>query len=109
MLAFVDRIKQREGVDLAVRYGHVGDGHPHVFFRGRDAGEVARLYDIAEILCREAVRLGGTVVAEHGVGKVKQRFLPLQHSEPVLAAMRAVKRSFDPDGRLAPGNLFPDP
>jgi len=75
--------------------------------RGRDAAEVERLYDVAEALCREALRLGGTVAAEHGIGKVKQRFLALQYAPPVLAAMRAVKRSFDPDGLLAPGNIFP--
>lgn len=108
MFATIDRVTAAAGVDLVVRYGHVGDGHPHVYMRGRDAAEVARLYDVAETLCREALRLGGTVAAEHGIGKVKHRFLALQYAAPILAAMRGVKRALDPEGLLAPGNVFAD-
>jgi FAD/FMN-containing dehydrogenase len=107
LFAAADRLTAAAGVDLVVRYGHVGDGHPHIYMRGRDTAEVERLSDVAAALCAEALRLGGTVAAEHGVGKVKQRFLALQYPPPVLAAMRAVKRGFDPDGLLAPGNIFP--
>jgi FAD/FMN-containing dehydrogenase len=52
------------------------------------------------------IALGGTVAAEHGVGKLKRRWLPLQLGPVQLGAMRALKRELDPDGILAPGNVF---
>lgn len=108
MLEHVEATRRAAGVDLVVVYGHVGDGHPHVFMRGRDAEEVTRLYDVARAICREAVRLGGVVAAEHGIGKVKHPFLDLQYPPSVLRAMRAIKRELDPECMLAPGNIFPD-
>jgi D-lactate dehydrogenase (cytochrome)/glycolate oxidase len=49
--------------------------------------------------------IGGTVAAEHGIGKVKARWLPLQASHPQLGMMRAIKRELEPDGLLTPGNI----
>ncbi|MBI3987110.1 MAG: glycolate oxidase subunit GlcD, partial [Lentisphaerae bacterium] len=46
---------------------------------------------------------------EHGIGKLKKPYLELMVGQDGLRAMQAVKRIFDPDGRLNPGNLFPDP
>ena len=50
--------------------------------------------------------MGGTVSAEHGVGKLKVPFLKLMYGEEGLRQMKAVKRIFDLNGRLNPGNLF---
>ncbi|HWJ22963.1 MAG TPA: FAD-linked oxidase C-terminal domain-containing protein, partial [Gemmatimonadaceae bacterium] len=54
------------------------------------------------------ISLGGTVAAEHGVGKLKRRWLPMQLSPMQLGAMRALKAELDPLGLLAPGNVFPE-
>jgi len=55
---------------------------------------------------RQAVRLGGTVSAEHGLGKRKAHFLPLMYSPEQIEAMRGLKRRLDPEWLLAPGTLF---
>ena len=50
--------------------------------------------------------MGGAITGEHGIGIAKSPFLRLQHSEAEIAAMLAVKRALDPNGILAPGQIF---
>ena len=50
--------------------------------------------------------MGGTVAAEHGIGKLKRRWLPMQATPAQLRLMHAIKREFDPLGLLAPGNVL---
>jgi FAD/FMN-containing dehydrogenase len=57
-------------------------------------------------LCRIAVELGGTVAAEHGLGKLKAFALPLLYPPDVIERMREVRRALDPDERLGRGTLF---
>jgi FAD/FMN-containing dehydrogenase len=52
------------------------------------------------------VSAGGTISAEHGIGKLKKRWLPLQLSRLQFSLMADVKRQLDPTGMFAPGNLF---
>jgi len=102
-----DRWLQEQGLERIARYGHVGNGHPHYNVVVRDADEAARAEIAVEKMCRRACELGGTVSAEHGLGKVKLAYAHHRFSPLELAAMRAVKGVFDPEGLLAPGNLFP--
>lgn len=94
------------GVGTWTIYGHVGSGHPHVNLLATDAAETARWKDLTRSITREAVARGGTVAAEHGIGKTKRELLADLHPVWVIRAMRAVKRELDPQGLLAPGNLF---
>jgi FAD/FMN-containing dehydrogenase len=94
------------GVAQAVTYGHAGNGHPHQNFIAHDAGELARIESVVEATLREVISLGGTVAAEHGIGKLKRKWLPLQMSPLQVRAMQAVKRELDPSGILAPGNVL---
>jgi FAD/FMN-containing dehydrogenase len=55
---------------------------------------------------RAALAMGGTVAAEHGIGKLKRRWLDLQMTELQMRGMRALKRELDPQGILAPGNVL---
>ena len=57
----------------------------------------------------QAVKLGGTVSAEHGLGKRKAHFLGWQYAPEHITAMMAVKRRLDPHWILGRGNLFPVP
>jgi glycolate oxidase len=50
--------------------------------------------------------MGGTVAAEHGIGKIKRRWLPMQMTPLQVRTMTAVKRELDPAGILAPGNVL---
>jgi FAD/FMN-containing dehydrogenase len=94
------------GIAQAVLYGHAGNGHPHQNFIAHDAEELARIERVVEATLREVITLGGTVAAEHGIGKIKRKWLPLQMSPLQVRAMQAVKRELDPAGILAPGNVL---
>ena len=94
------------GIEQAVIYGHAGNGHPHQNFIAHDADELARIERVVEATLREVVALGGTVSAEHGIGKLKKKWLPLQMSLLQVRAMSAMKHMLDPNGILAPGNVL---
>ena len=94
------------GVAQSVIYGHAGNGHPHQNFLARDAAEVTTIEGVIEETLRMVLSLGGTVAAEHGIGKIKRRWLPLQMNPLQISMMTAVKRELDPHGILAPGNIL---
>jgi len=105
-LARARQLADEAGVEQAVTYGHAGNGHPHQNFVANDAAELRRVELVVEATLRHVLALGGTVAAEHGIGKLKRRWLPLQTSRLQLGLMRAVKRELDPLGILAPGNIL---
>lgn len=94
------------GLEPGVIYGHVGNGHPHQNFVARDADEVRRHEQVVERTLCDVIAMGGTVAAEHGIGKLKARWLPLQMGPLQVALMRALKHELDPQGILAPGNIL---
>lgn len=99
-------IARAHGVSQGVAYGHAGNGHPHQNFIARDADELHRVERVVEATLREVLAMGGTVAAEHGIGKLKRRWLPMQASALQLGVMQALKRELDPLGLLAPGNVL---
>ena len=94
------------GIEEPVIYGHAGNGHPHQNFIARDARELATIEGVVEETLKRVLALGGTVAAEHGIGKIKRKWLPLQMNALQISMMTAVKRELDPDGILAPGNIL---
>jgi FAD/FMN-containing dehydrogenase len=84
-------------------FGHLGDGNVHVNVLGPAPDDEAA----DEAVLRLAAACGGTISAEHGIGKAKARWLPLVRSADELRAMRAIKRALDPDGILNPGAVLP--
>lgn len=89
-----------------VIFGHVGDNHLHVNILPRSEQELERAMDVYREFATKVVKMGGSVAAEHGIGRIKKLFLPVQFDEEDLAAMRAVKNALDPDAILNPGVLF---
>jgi FAD/FMN-containing dehydrogenase len=89
-----------------VIFGHIGDAHLHINTFSSSAAEFESNKSLMTDLAREAVRLGGTVGAEHGLGKRKAHLLPIQYSPVEIESMRAVKRRFDPQWLLGQGTLF---
>ncbi len=75
--------------------------------RSRDDVESGKLAILE--LGREALRLGGAPLAEHGVGRnpIKQQLLQMMYGEKGIDAMRRVKRAIDPEWKLSPGVVFP--
>jgi FAD/FMN-containing dehydrogenase len=105
-VAFCRAAADAHGAPQPFVFGHAGNGHPHTNFHGRDPEEVKHFEDIVEETLRKVFSMGGTVAAEHGIGKIKRRWLPLQLSPLQISMMRAVKRELDPLGLLAPGNVL---
>jgi len=96
----LDEIASRYGVDLSA-CGHAGDGNLHVHItRDVESSEVAEM--IRRDIYAAAVKLGGTITGEHGVGKVRAKSLDLVLSEKHVEMMRKIKRVFDPNGILNP-------
>ena len=89
-------------------FGHIGDNHVHVNILPRDDSEGTRAREIYMQFLKRAVAVGGTLSAEHGIGKLKRDYLRLFYSDEHLREMAALKRAFDPAGILGRGNIFSD-
>ena len=82
--------------------GHIGDGNLHFFIKPDTAGE--DLHEQADACVYDPLRpYGGSISAEHGIGKEKRGRLSVSRSEDEIALMRTLKSALDPDGLLNPG------
>jgi FAD/FMN-containing dehydrogenase len=109
MMAIYRRVLDQDAPGRYVIYGHIGDAHVHVNSFPETREQFERGKGVMTDLAREAVRLGGTVGAEHGLGKRKAHLLEIQYPPEQIEAMKAVKRRFDPDWLLGRGTLFAYP
>lgn len=89
-----------------ITYGHAGNGHPHQNFIAEDADSLERIEAAVEETLKRVIALGGTVSAEHGLGKLKRRWIHLQLSERQMEVMKHLKHALDPAGTLSPGNIL---
>lgn len=105
MLQFYQDVLRACGLQYVI-FGHIGDNHVHVNILPRDAGEAAQAHDLYGRFIKRGVELGGTISAEHGIGKLKCEYLQVLYGEAGLRAMADLKRRFDPAGILGRGNLF---
>ena len=85
-------------------FGHAGDGNVHVNITGVTEDDEA----IDELVLRAVADRGGSISAEHGIGRAKRQWLHLNRSADEIAMFRALKQAFDPEGILNPGVLLPD-
>jgi len=94
-----------------VPFGHVGDGNIHFNLtqpEGADkADHMARWDELTGVVNAVATALGGTISAEHGVGRIKRDLLPGVLPAVELELMRGVKALIDPKGIMNPGKLLP--
>jgi FAD/FMN-containing dehydrogenase len=105
-VALARRYADEARIPQGIVYGHLGNGHPHQNFVARSPDEVRTIEAVVERTLRDVISMGGTVAAEHGIGKLKARWLPLQLSPRQIGLMRAIKAELDPFGLLAPGNIL---
>jgi D-lactate dehydrogenase (cytochrome) len=87
-------------------FGHIGDNHVHVNILPRDDAEAVRAREIYQTFIRRAIDVGGTISAEHGIGKLKREYLRELYGEEHLREMADLKKAFDPAGILGRGNMF---
>jgi FAD/FMN-containing dehydrogenase len=106
MLAFYRTRLEAEFAGRYVVFGHIGDAHVHVNILPGSEEEFERGRELMIEFARQAAALGGTVGAEHGLGKRKAALLAIEHSPAAIEAMQRVKRRLDPHWLLGRGNLF---
>jgi D-lactate dehydrogenase (cytochrome) len=87
-------------------FGHIAENHLHVNMLPKDQKELKEAERLADEMAREAVTLGGTVSAEHGIGKMKRRLLQIMFSDSEINQMVSTKRALDPNFILNPGDLI---
>jgi D-lactate dehydrogenase (cytochrome) len=107
MMRTCRRLFAERDVDLAV-WGHISDGNVHPNVVPRSYRDIEEGKAIMLELGREVIAMGGSPLAEHGVGRspMKQQLLRMLYGDAGVESMRQVKRSLDPDAKLAKGVLF---
>ncbi|MBN1577872.1 MAG: FAD-binding oxidoreductase [Chitinispirillaceae bacterium] len=99
------RMIETSGLVFAA-FGHLGDHHIHINLIPSTPEELSAALKLYDELMALALRHGGTVSAEHGIGKIKKKYLRAMYGEEAVAAMCRVRAALDPKGMLNPGNLF---
>ena len=92
-----------------VQFGHIGDGnlHPNVMF-DPESDDEDKVWEMLHEVARVALRHGGVLSGEHGIGLMKRDFMTEALDRESLEALWAIKRALDPAGRLNPGKVLPD-
>jgi D-lactate dehydrogenase (cytochrome) len=101
----LQRWAKQSNID-SVAYGHFGNSHIHLNFLPKNDVEFKASKNLYTKICEEAVRLGGTISAEHGVGKNKTALLKEMYGEKIINEMYTIKKTLDPNLILGYGNIF---
>ena len=107
MIRFVEAVAKKHRLRIGT-FGHMGDGnlHPTFLTDERNHEEMHRVHEAFKEIFDEAIRLGGTITGEHGVGLAKKDFLPKFAGDAQMRVMRELRRALDPNGILNPGKMF---
>lgn len=107
MIRFVAAVAAKYQLRIGT-FGHMGDGnlHPTFLTDERNAEEMHRVEQAFQEIFTEAIRLGGTITGEHGIGVSKKSFLPRFAGDAQMRVMRELRRALDPHGILNPGKMF---
>jgi FAD/FMN-containing dehydrogenase len=98
-----DLIAEHAPEAIPVLFGHIGDGNLHLNVLRCGPEAERQLY---AAMMELIARCGGNVSSEHGVGTRKRDYLGMSRTDADIAAMRTVKKAFDPTGYLNPAVLF---
>ena len=89
-----------------VIFGHIGNSHFHGDLFTKTSEEYDRAIQCYNNCISEALRLEGTVSAEHGIGKLKKKYLLQMFGQDGIDEMKRIKQIFDPKNLLGRYNLF---
>lgn len=101
---YKSKLKESE-LDYVI-FGHIGDNHLHANILPKNESEAEKARHLYGRFVAQTIMLGGTISAEHGIGKLKAKYLNVQFGERFLNEMAELKRAFDPNGILSRGNMF---
>ncbi|MFA6543228.1 MAG: FAD-linked oxidase C-terminal domain-containing protein [Limisphaerales bacterium] len=107
MVRFVEVVAKKYNLRVGT-FGHMGDGnlHPTFLTDERNHDEMHRIHEAFKEIFDEAIRLGGTITGEHGVGVAKKDFLPKFVGDASMRVHRELRKALDPHGILNPGKMF---
>jgi glycolate oxidase len=107
IIRFVEQVAKKYQLRIGT-FGHMGDGnlHPTFLTDERNKDEMHRVELAFTEIFDEAIRLGGTITGEHGIGVAKKTFLPKMMGDAQMRVMRELRRVLDPNGILNPGKMF---
>lgn len=107
MIRFVEATAKKYNLRVGT-FGHMGDGnlHPTFLTDERNKDEMHRVEEAFKEIFEEAIRLGGTITGEHGIGMAKKSFLPKFAGDAQMRVMRELRKALDPHGTLNPGKMF---
>ncbi|MFA5008446.1 MAG: FAD-binding oxidoreductase [Candidatus Omnitrophota bacterium] len=98
--------KAKESGIHYVNFGHIGEDHLHFNFLPKTDEESITARKYMEIFCKKAISLGGTVSAEHGIGKIKKPYLKIMYNKLQIEEMARLKKYFDPACLMGLDNIF---
>lgn len=107
MISFYRTEIEQEGLEY-VLFGHIGECHLHLNILPGTDEEMSKAKVLSREFAKKAVSLGGTISAEHGIGKMKHQFLEILYGPEGIREMVRIKLLLDPKGILNRGNIFPE-
>ena len=105
--ALRDMMKIYQNVSMQnILFGHIGDNHLHMNLFPKNSNELQQAKELYRNMALQAVDLGGSVSAEHGIGKLKAQLLSDMMGEEVMQKYKIIKAYFDPNAILGRGTLL---
>ncbi len=105
MMEFYHKILNEVGLQYVI-WGHIGDNHVHVNILPKNMEDLELGKQLYKKFAQKAVSFGGSVSAEHGIGKIKHEYLEIMFGNEAINEMRQVKSTLDPNFLFNPGNIF---
>jgi glycolate oxidase len=107
MVRAINRLARKYDIQIGT-FGHAGDGnlHPTFLTDRRDKAEFARVEKAIDELFEIALKLGGTLSGEHGIGLAKSKYLVQETGQGTIRLSRKIKQSLDPENILNPGKII---
>ena len=107
MIQALESISRKYNLPIGT-FGHAGDGnlHPTILTDRRDTEEWARVEAAVDAIFEEALKLGGTLSGEHGIGTAKSRFLEKEFGTGTILFSKKIKAAVDPHNILNPGKII---
>ncbi len=106
MYKFYKSALSDSGLDYVI-FGHIGENHLHVNILPGSEAEFIKAKNIYLELVKKVIELGGTISAEHGIGKLKHQYLEMMFGKNAVLEMARLKQQFDPCLILGLDNIFP--